>query len=233
MATTTTNLGLTLPAVSDAADIGVLNSNFQKLDNVSGYGMGTPAKLLTSADDLFALTTPGRYRWSSDAPQNAPGTNMMIDLMFRDKNGTVGVAYFYTHSPYPIYQKYGRMIISNGAWKDFEWFEPPMSLGVEYLTTERWQGKAVYTMLVNFGALPNSTDKMITVSAIKDATALIGVSGDFSNAENGITCGDLLTLDGVTAHWIDLRSTGMQIGLVTNQDLTNINGRMTVKYVKD
>ena len=40
MATSTTNLGLTKPSVNDAADIGVLNSNFDKIDALGGYGLG-------------------------------------------------------------------------------------------------------------------------------------------------------------------------------------------------
>ena len=34
-----------------------------------------------------------------------------------------------------------------------EWVNPPMQLGVEYRTTERWNGYAVYTKLINFGTL--------------------------------------------------------------------------------
>lgn len=38
-----------------------------------------------------------------------------------------------------------------------EWLNPPMVLGVEYRTTERWNGKAVYTKLVNYGGMPAQT----------------------------------------------------------------------------
>ena len=44
----------------------------------------------------------------------------------------------------------------SGVWQPLEWENPPMFPGVEYRTTERWDGKAVYTMLVNCGALPTS-----------------------------------------------------------------------------
>lgn len=32
-----------------------------------------------------------------------------------------------------------------------EWLNPPLVLNTEYLTTERWNGKAVYTMLLDCG----------------------------------------------------------------------------------
>lgn len=44
-----------------------------------------------------------------------------------------------------------------------EWVNPPMQIGVEYRTTERWQHKPLYTKMVDFGTLPNSTIKTLNV----------------------------------------------------------------------
>ena len=43
------------------------------------------------------------------------------------------------------------------VWKPWEWINPPMLIGVEYRTTERWQGKAVYTKAIQCGNLPNAS----------------------------------------------------------------------------
>ena len=48
---------------------------------------------------------------------------------------------------------------NGGTWGPWEWVNPPMKLGVEYCTVERYNGKPVYAKLLNFGALPNSTSK--------------------------------------------------------------------------
>ena len=48
---------------------------------------------------------------------------------------------------------------NGGTWGPWEWVNPPMQLGVEYRTVERYNGKPVYAKLLNFGALPNSTSK--------------------------------------------------------------------------
>ena len=48
-----------------------------------------------------------------------------------------------------------------GNWKPMEWINPPMVLGVEYRTTERYQGKPVYVKLVDCGTLPNATTKKV------------------------------------------------------------------------
>ena len=47
----------------------------------------------------------------------------------------------------------------SGVWQPWEWVNPPMQLGIEYRTVERYNGKPVYAKLLNFGALPNSTSK--------------------------------------------------------------------------
>lgn len=42
-----------------------------------------------------------------------------------------------------------------------EYLNPPMELGVEYRTAERWLGKVVYAKLIDFGALPASATKNV------------------------------------------------------------------------
>ena len=39
-----------------------------------------------------------------------------------------------------------------------EWVNPPMLVGVEYRTTERYNGKPVYVKVVDYGQLPNSKE---------------------------------------------------------------------------
>ena len=46
-----------------------------------------------------------------------------------------------------------RMLKDNGVWRPVEWINPPMELGVEYRTTERYLGKPVYTQIVQFDNL--------------------------------------------------------------------------------
>ena len=45
-----------------------------------------------------------------------------------------------------------------GTWTPWEWVNPPLALGVEYRTTERYLGKPVYTTIVNFGAISAGTN---------------------------------------------------------------------------
>lgn len=45
-------------------------------------------------------------------------------------------------------------IDGNGNWQPWEWVNPPMQLGIEYRTTERYLDKPVYTQLMNWGHAP-------------------------------------------------------------------------------
>lgn len=51
-----------------------------------------------------------------------------------------------------------------GTWTPWEWGNPPLALGVEYRTTERYLGKPVYIRLEEVAALPNNTT--LTVSKV-------------------------------------------------------------------
>lgn len=51
-----------------------------------------------------------------------------------------------------------------GTWGAWEWVNPPMKLGVEYRTTERYLGKPVYIRLEEVAAMPNNTT--LTVSNV-------------------------------------------------------------------
>lgn len=56
-----------------------------------------------------------------------------------------------------------RMYKEKGVWSPFEWVNPPMKLGVEYRTTERWGQKPVYCIAWPGGAFPNNTNKTVEV----------------------------------------------------------------------
>lgn len=63
-----------------------------------------------------------------------------------------------------------RKRIASG-WQPWEYLNPPMSVGVEYRTTERWyNGAPVYTRVVDLGTTTASMSTSVTISGI---TALV------------------------------------------------------------
>lgn len=110
-----------------------------------------------------------------------------------------------------------------------EWINPPMVLGIEYRTVDRFNEKPVYIKLVDCGAMPNSTAK--TVEYTNDVNARpISVSGTWSNGT--------ITMPGETGtsnfpnqlQTITLLSRNIYI--ITRTDLSASTANATVKYWK-
>ncbi len=102
----------------------------------AGYGLGQDDVPIVT--DINACTTPGFYRTTT-------GTiNLPDDLL---NNATVIVTRCGSHVVQNIHRANGGAIMNryctDGAWLS-EWVTPPLHKGVEYRTTERYQGVAVY-----------------------------------------------------------------------------------------
>lgn len=108
-------------------------------------------------------------------------------------------------------------------WSPWEWGNPPLSLGVEYRTTERHNGKPVYVKLVNVGAYPNNSQMSVSWA---DSGVVDMVVGTSMTGSNGALAGDL-TLSGVS-----YTVSRTQIVILTQSDLSHITGRAYVKYTK-
>jgi hypothetical protein len=84
----------------------------------------------------------------------------------------------------------------NEEWKPWEWDNPPMVSDVEYRTTERLRGSAVYTKLMPIGACPNNTQKTVSapgrVFRVQGYCELLNapdISLPYDTADGTIHCG--------------------------------------------
>ena len=116
-----------------------------------------------------------------------------------------------------------------GAWSEWEYVNPPMELGVEYRTTERYQGKPVYVKLVNFGALPNAS-KAEVYHEIPDINYIVSVTGTAKNTTDGWTFNFQSSprLPYVSALMVSTES----IVASTSVDWSKYNLYVTIKYTK-
>lgn len=73
---------------------------------------------------------------------------------------------------------------SPAVWMPFEWENPPMKIGVEYRTTERYNGKPVFVMAVDGGAFPDNSTKTIEVQ-IPDASGQVKMLDCYGVLDNG------------------------------------------------
>ena len=133
-----------------------------------GYGLGA----IAPSADWNSATVTGFYKGATNSPNGQWWEGMVIAY---NEAYCVQTAWRATEN------LHCERVMANGAFGEWEWVNPPMNLGTEYRTTERWQGKAVYTKLVDFGALPNSTLKQIQHGAA--ATNIVRYAATRSDGE--------------------------------------------------
>lgn len=118
-----------------------------------------------------------------------------------------------------------------------EWINPPLELGEEYRTIERYNGKPVYCKLVNFGNLPNETLKYIA-HGISNIDDIVLVSG---SAKNGSSVGYIPSATSDTyvnssPYIVGLTwacgATETNVYIVTNANRTSWTGKIFMKYTK-
>lgn len=206
----------------------------------AGYGLGTNAKLLTSADDVNTIWESGWYRWLESVPQNAPkiGADNTYGYM-RVDGGQSGNAFQTVFSGYASVR--GVMVQRYYA-SDWEYINPPMSVGTEYRTTERWNGKTVYTKLIDCGTLP-------AVGSVKEIGHGAGSTSDIISFNGHMSSHDSLpyiNYGGVAgaaeniAAQINLSVTPSNIKLATikwgyesTNPIAGLTAKVQIKYVKN
>lgn len=122
-----------------------------------------------------------------------------------------------------------QMNLTGGMYRtmegETEWFNPPMALGVEYRTTERWNGSAVYTMAVDFGALPNNTEK--SKSALAANLNVFDIRGYAKNGSYNVPIPGYYAIQSMGY----TKSNG-NLWISTAADMSGYNAYVVVKYTK-
>ena len=136
-----------------------------------GFGLGGAAKMLTAADNVDNIRASGWYTWSWDPAKQPAGlpdeSKYHTGLMRVDSANPV--TYDNVQTIYIIYspptsnpgdqcviQRMG--LTASDVWNPFEWVNPPMNLGTEYRTTERYLGKPVYVKVVDCGQIADGKE---------------------------------------------------------------------------
>lgn len=126
-----------------------------------------------------------------------------------------------------------RRVYNDTAWLPWEWVNPPMIVGTEYRTTERYLGKPVYVKAVSVGAMP----------AASGASNRIQVGFNPSNLEKIVRWEGTVT-DGTMVCTLPVHaSNGMVVGLYgywysgiiyieSNGDYSGYSGTLTFWYTK-
>lgn len=160
MSTTTTNLGLIKPELTDSADITLMNENWDKVDEQIQKNNDSRLKLLTSADDLNNIRESGHYYWTRDnAPLNLP--NQIDDFnSMRVWGGMDGYCRQELYVCGNYYNGLGCVVVrhlgGNDSYSNWMWINPPLDNN-KYLTTEQYMCMPVYAQLNDDGIVHKTT----------------------------------------------------------------------------
>lgn len=109
-----------------------------------------------------------------------------------------------------------------------DWLNPPMQLGAEYRTAERYNGKPVYMKLVDCGAGPNNTRKTVSANT-QNVETPISCTGTFGN---GTIPYEWFVGDSSGAQAITCTFSGQEINIAATADYSSWTVFVMLKYTK-
>lgn len=196
------------------------------------WGLGSvDGKMLTIDDDLDNIIINGWYSWSSSSPTNAPVqygrmilfgySNTVTQIVSSDMPGWKNILVMRSRF--------------QGTWTPWEYVNPPMLLGVEYRTTERYLGKPVYTQVITVdGGVAGAI--YYTEKSVSGADQLVGYDAklwDWSiptNILGGQTGKSKYIID--AAARVNLPSSVNCYFYSPGRDTTRATAYFTVRYTK-
>lgn len=112
-----------------------------------------------------------------------------------------------------------------------EWVNSPRVTGVEYRTSERWRGKAVYEKIIDFGALPNTgyRSTLHKISGIESVVDVRGVAAGSGGFGYSIPLG-YTNSSGIGS--IDIYVNGSSVIISATTDWSTSSGYVLLKYTK-
>ncbi len=191
----------------------------------AGFGLGdyitTAPVNLDSLSDADLIVKTGFYQTVANAPQGGNSWRYILHLgrnadnawqLSEDMN-SAGLAV---------------RIKKEGIWEPWEWINPPMQIGVEYRTTERYNGKPVYLKLVDCGAGPNNTRKTVSANT-QNVETPISCTGTFGN---GTIPYEWFAGDSSGAQAITCTFSGQEINIAATADYSKRTVFVILKYSK-
>lgn len=184
-----------------------------------GFGLGAISQTVTDFDTAKLNGWYYGATGTAHAPDSEYDWNVRVTNLH---NADVCIQDAYTLTNVNTYLHRRRLVYVNTATANnpWEWVNPPLALGVEYRTTERYLGKPVYCKLVDFGALPNKTSKDVIIASSISAAVSADVIG---------TAGSLLTnYDGITS----ISCSPGAVRIATSVDMSDTSVYCLCKYTK-
>lgn len=200
----------------------------------AGYGLGGSGTwvedLKDAKNDLNDATKSGFYCWTNTAANTPFGYGSLL-VLNRGGSKVTQIAID------PFMSGYGQIavrhctVVSSNTWTAWEFINPPMNIGTEYRTTERYKGKVVYTKLVDLGALPNNTVKSVA-HKISETATFIGFEVFAKQSTSSLVQQfPLLGVDGTTNGKALVNASLVEVYTFAN--LSAYTGHAILRYIKD
>lgn len=107
-------------------------------------------------------------------------------------------------------------------------FFPPMQIGVEYQTSELWQGKPIYTKLIRADELPEDTRTQIEIGADNIEHAFVDLASSWVGYENDPGTNYATDLASVPS----IYASGGLVLITLAASFDNVTALVAVKYTK-
>lgn len=165
----------------DAAQTLTDEQKTQARENIAaapdGFGLGTINQVVTDFDTIKLNGWYWGAAGTAHAPDSANSWSVRVTNLGNSNEVCIQDAYVLTNINSYIHRRrlvYVSTATQNNPW---EWVNPPMYLGVEYRTTERYLGKPVYTQIINCGSMPAIGSEKTTSIAAFNVDVVTFISG--------------------------------------------------------
>lgn len=185
-----------------------------------GFGLGAAAAPVT---DLNQTVLSGWY--SCAGSSNGPSSNFYGWLLVSSRTGAGGMIRQDAWNALGQPDHFVRYAV-DGVWTPWEYVNPPMQLGVEYRTVERYSSKPVYVKAVSLGVLENHTSKSVE-HGISDFESCVECSG-FSGPINLVGSGGVDSIYATTSY-VGIDTNGSFSSAATSSKLNTV---AIIKYTK-
>lgn len=218
----------------DAAQSLTDDQKTQARDNINaapgGFGLGgdvvnAPRNENEGFSDANLITATGFYRALGNVPYGGVLRCYITHLQI-DTRSALQFAAYSSDETYALREK------TQAGWGEWEYINPPMEVGVEYRTTERFEGKRVYVQLIKFGYGPNNSNAHVT-KTIENIDTIVRWSGTASDGTAFPFANHMYSpahvLDGI----VYKDSNELHIDLYTNENKSEVNLYVSVFYTKN
>lgn len=186
----------------------------------AGYGLGESTGQYVSDCDL-ALAN-GWYQTDADTLNTPDTVGSHGGSLFVSNYGTDQTVQTFFEIGYSAVQHILIRRQAWGDWKPWEWVNPPMTVGVEYRTIERYMGKVVYTKLIDCGEAANAATVSLGIDSIDRVCEF------FAEADN------IISPFGSTAsaYYLHIMCDGPRVIIYCGESVVGKQVYVRIKYTK-